>query len=56
MPTKEEEKLLLNFNGDKNLLGGAEKVKESTRARAGIYLGRVFFTGGVGVVFLLFQR
>ena len=26
MPTKEEEMMLLNFNGDKALLGGAEKV------------------------------
>ena len=27
MPTSEEEKMLLNFNGNKDLLGNAEKVR-----------------------------
>lgn len=54
MPTKEEEKLLLNFNGDKNLLGGAEKVKERTWARARIQSRQGLFPQGKGAVFLVF--
>ena len=29
MPTSDEEKLLLNFNGNKELLGNAEKVRDT---------------------------
>lgn len=48
MPTKEEERLLLSFSGDKTKLGNAEKVREIL-AHGGVTAG-VHVEGGLLVV------